>query len=77
MSSLSIIASGRGLKAGEELTFFYPSTEWDMDQGFDCFCGSKVCLGYIGGAKHMKLAQLEASSLAVYKFSAPQGRGNS
>jgi hypothetical protein len=30
-----------------------------MDQGFDCFCGSKNCLGYIGGAKYMTSAQLE------------------
>ena len=29
---------------GTELTFFYPSTEWDMSQPFKCWCGSKnVC----------------------------------
>ena len=61
MSSHNIIAGHRGLKVGEEMTFFYPSTEWDMDQGFDCFCGSEVCLGYIGGAKHMKPSQLEVN----------------
>lgn len=32
----------RPIKAGEPLTFFYPSTEWDMDRGFDCACGEAV-----------------------------------
>jgi SET domain-containing protein len=35
----------RDIKKGEDLTFFYPSTEWDMAQGFDCSCGAKVSLG--------------------------------
>lgn len=26
------------------MTFFYPSTEWDMAQGFDCNCGATVSL---------------------------------
>lgn len=58
-TSLSILAGPRGLKAGEELTFFYPSTEWDMAQGFSCFCGAETCRGYISGAKNMKPEQLE------------------
>lgn len=29
---------GEGLKEGDELTFFYPSTEWSMAQPFDCLC---------------------------------------
>jgi hypothetical protein len=71
MSSLNIIAGGKGLKAGQELTFFYPSTEWDMDQGFDCFCGSENCLGYIGGAKNMTPAQLEVCFLCHCLFIPP------
>lgn len=35
-----------GLKAGEAITFFYPSTEWDMAQGFDCACGYDVSLRF-------------------------------
>jgi hypothetical protein len=35
---------------GEELKFFYPSTEWEMDQPFICNCGSSQCLGLISGA---------------------------
>jgi hypothetical protein len=41
----------KDIKAGGELTFFYPSTEWHMDQPFDCYCGSPLCLGNIAGAK--------------------------
>ncbi|KAK0650738.1 hypothetical protein DIS24_g6576 [Lasiodiplodia hormozganensis] len=40
-----------GLKEGDELTFFYPSTEWVMDRGFECQCAAPACLGYIEGAK--------------------------
>ncbi|MGK7904081.1 MAG: SET domain-containing protein-lysine N-methyltransferase [Hormoscilla sp.] len=32
------------IEIGEELTFFYPSTEWSMDRQFDCLCQSKDCL---------------------------------
>ena len=35
---------------GEELTFFYPSTEWQMAQAFTCHCGNIDCLGTIQGA---------------------------
>ncbi|EPE30414.1 SET [Glarea lozoyensis ATCC 20868] len=52
-STLSILAGPKGLKEGEELTFFYPSTEWEMAQGFDCLCGTGSCKGWIGGAKDM------------------------
>lgn len=44
---------GGEIKEGDELTFFYPSSEWDMSQGFECKCGTERCRGYIGGAKKM------------------------
>jgi hypothetical protein len=47
-----------GLKAGDELTFFYPSTEWDMAQPFDCRCQEKECKGTITGAKDMPIDTL-------------------
>lgn len=31
----------KDVSPGDELTFFYPSTEWDMSQPFRCWCGSK------------------------------------
>lgn len=45
----------RDIKPGEELTFFYPSTEWDMSTPFQCLCGSSQCLKRIGGARHLPL----------------------
>jgi hypothetical protein len=53
----------KGLKEGEAATFFYPSTEWDMAQGFKCSCGSKKCLGEIRGAKYLTIEQLEERGL--------------
>ena len=41
----------KDINTNEELTFFYPSTEWHMDQPFSCYCGSSLCLGNIQGAK--------------------------
>ena len=43
----------KDLDAGEELTFFYPSTEWKMTQPFQCYCGSPQCLGEIKGAAYL------------------------
>ncbi|KAG7531975.1 hypothetical protein FFLO_03982 [Filobasidium floriforme] len=52
-SSWKLKTLSKGIKKGETLTFFYPSTEWDMGVPFDCLCGSEKCLGKIGGAKHV------------------------
>jgi hypothetical protein len=43
----------KDINENEELTFFYPSAEWDMDRPFQCHCGSKHCLGTIQGAKYL------------------------
>ncbi|KAI1781184.1 hypothetical protein F4818DRAFT_32097 [Hypoxylon cercidicola] len=58
-ANLNIIAGPTGLRPGEELTFFYPSTEWDMAQPFDCLCGKPACRGRISGAKDMTKSQLD------------------
>ncbi|KAK8107179.1 Histone-lysine N-methyltransferase ash1 [Apiospora kogelbergensis] len=58
-ANLQIIAGPNGIQAGEELTFFYPSTEWEMAQPFDCLCGKPTCRGRIGGARDMTKKQLE------------------
>ena len=49
---------------GEELTYFYPSTEWEMDQSFVCKCGSPDCIGVIRGAQF-----LEPEVAGRYRFS--------
>ena len=41
------------IQPGDELMFFYPSTEWEMTQPFDCFCGTKQCLHRIQGAAYL------------------------
>ncbi|CAE6425931.1 hypothetical protein ACGC1H_004744 [Rhizoctonia solani] len=57
----------RDIQPEEELTFFYPSTEWDMDQGFPCRCQAKNCLGYIRGAKYLSRAQVaEREFISAY-----------
>ncbi|WEW59300.1 hypothetical protein PRK78_004769 [Emydomyces testavorans] len=43
----------RDIAAGEELRFFYPSTEWEMSQPFRCACGAEDCLGWVDGAKNL------------------------
>ncbi|MGH2553606.1 MAG: SET domain-containing protein-lysine N-methyltransferase [Chitinophagaceae bacterium] len=40
----------KDLENEEEMTFFYPSTEWKMAQPFNCYCGHENCLGKIRGA---------------------------
>lgn len=47
----------------EEMTFFYPSTEWEMTQSFNCYCGSHSCLGQIKGA-----AYLSKETAGQYRF---------
>lgn len=53
-SALSIVAA-RDIAAGEELTFFYPSTEWDMDRPFVCLCGAPECIRIVTGAKYLSI----------------------
>jgi hypothetical protein len=51
---------------GEEMTFFYPSSEWDMAQPFDCCCGHKECLGTIQGAAHLSDEVLKSHTLTEF-----------
>ena len=43
----------KNIEPGDEFSFFYPSTEWDMAQPFECLCGSEKCLKNISGACNM------------------------
>jgi hypothetical protein len=43
----------RANQEGDEFSFFYPSAEWNMDQAFQCLCGSPRCIGMIKGAKYL------------------------
>lgn len=44
------VSKARDLKIGDELSFFYPSTEFEMDKPFGCLCGTERCLGTVAGA---------------------------
>ncbi|KIE02585.1 Post-SET domain protein, partial [Metarhizium majus ARSEF 297] len=56
--NMNVLVGPKGLKPGDELTFFYPSTEWHMNQPFTCLCGHPTCRGTISGAKDMTPQQL-------------------
>jgi len=53
------VARGRDLEKGDELTFFYPSTEWDFAGPFRCLCAEQGCLGEVKGAKHISAEDAE------------------
>ncbi|MEO1297740.1 MAG: SET domain-containing methyltransferase [Cyanobacteria bacterium J06636_16] len=48
----------RDVYPGEDLTFFYPSTEWEMAEPFACLCGATHCLGTVSGAQDIPLNTL-------------------
>ena len=53
----------QAMQPGDEFTFFYPSTEWEMAQPFVCNCGNTECLQLINGA-----SQLSVQTLSKYKL---------
>ena len=65
------LISTKPIEEGDELTFFYPSTEWEMDRAFQCTCGSSNCIGLIQGAKYLtddKLRQYRLTDFIEQKL---------
>ncbi len=58
------IIAVRNINENEELSFFYPATEWAMAQPFKCLCNTRSCLGMIQGA-----AYLNDEVISNYRFS--------
>jgi len=54
-----IMLARRDIDKGEELSFFYPSTEWEMDAPFICLCGASNCIHVVAGARFLPLSTLE------------------
>ena len=54
------------IQPGDELTFFYPSTEWDIAQPFVCNCGNTGCLQLITGASHLSVETLSKYKLTDF-----------
>ena len=53
----------RDIQTDQELTFFYPSTEWEMVRPFQCLCGYPHCIKIVSGA-----ADLSETTLGRYKI---------
>jgi SET domain len=47
----------RDIAAGEGVTFDYNTTELDMAEPFQCYCGTSACVGTVRGARHLTPAQ--------------------
>lgn len=56
-TKMQVIAN-QSIQAGSELTFFYPSTEWEMVNPFICLCGSPSCIHVVAGAKFLSFSML-------------------
>ncbi len=56
----------REILPGDQFTFFYPSTEWEMAQPFACSCGTADCVGTITGASQMNREILSRYKLTDY-----------
>jgi hypothetical protein len=62
VDNLQLVAL-REIEEGDEITFFYPSSEWKMSETFTCNCGEHNCLGAISGA-----ANIPKSIINQYKL---------
>lgn len=47
------IFARRAIVAGEQVTFDYDTTEWEMAEAFRCHCGAGSCRGEIRGYKFL------------------------
>jgi hypothetical protein len=47
----------RDIHAGDEVTFDYDTTEWDMASPFLCTCGAVTCRGMVRGYRHLTAEQ--------------------
>jgi hypothetical protein len=61
-----LMIARRDIEKGEELSFFYPSTEWEMQAPFICLCGSTNCIHVVAGARFLPLSTLETQYLSKH-----------
>lgn len=54
------------IKEGDEISFFYPSAEWQMEQPFACRCQSNNCHKYIQGAAFISPEVLKQYQLTAF-----------
>ncbi len=48
------------IRAGDEITFDYTTTEADMAEPFECRCGSPRCVGHVRGFLHLAPREQQA-----------------
>ena len=56
----------KDLKSGDEVTFFYPSTEWCLAEPFECSCGTPACIGRVAGAQDLSPIVLSRYQLSAH-----------
>jgi hypothetical protein len=61
-----VMIARRDIEKGEELFFFYPSTEWEMQAPFICLCGASNCIHVVAGARFLPLSTLESHYLNAH-----------
>ena len=71
-----LVIALRDLRAGEELQYFYPSTEWQMAEPFACHCKSPHCVGLVRGAADLDPLLLARHSLAPHIHTLLQRRAD-
>lgn len=54
------LVARRWIRPGEEVTFDYLTTEYDLAEPFSCSCGAPSCRGVIRGFRHLTPAQQRA-----------------
>lgn len=54
------------LSPGQELTYFYPSTEYVSSKPLVCRCGAERCIGIYAGAKYLTVAKLAEYRLNLH-----------
>lgn len=50
----------RDIRAGEEISFNYNTTEYELAEPFSCHCGSPRCAGTIRGFRYLTQAERES-----------------
>ncbi|MCY1066666.1 SET domain-containing protein [Nannocystis sp. RBIL2] len=58
----------RPLASGDEVTFNYLTSEWDMAAAFECRCGAQRCFGTIRGFRHLSREQQDSLAAAITPF---------
>jgi hypothetical protein len=61
-----LMIARRDIEKGEELFFFYPATEWEMQAPFICLCGAANCIHVVAGARFLPLSVLETQYLSKH-----------